>query len=757
MREHLLAEFFIPDPVWQYTEKRLLQVPIWQLQAFTAWALGHGFGFDDLGSTVLGALHRTELYAGVSGQRYPGTSAKGLDHLLQPGLGKESHMAQALLLPSPFRPRAWPEPDVDFVLHAVVVWQEALIPYAAQCRKIFAQLSGALDRLETSLDHHRSSSSCQVASSKRPGMLAFLTCMLRWPDWQQPSHLLTGYPIVGELEPSGIFRSVPAREGLPLQEWLGPPAEAAIHRIERSAPPRFADRILEVTKQEQAKGYCSQFFTKDDLDRRFGRGCWRPLERFLLQQHNKDRVIDNARKTLHNMSTSMWETIFTISLDFVPAVVRQLATRMNVCSPQAWQQECPWLDFRIGTEDLPDAYRGLPVCDRHLPFSVVAVYVPDQGWRYTVLYGLAFGLESAVVSFNRLPMVGVSIARRCLYALCACYFDDELAVECIFGSNVSQRGLVASFRTLGVPPQASKSFYPAADRHYLGASVHLGSVLHDGTVRFQPKFATVAKVTARLQSILSAGVFQRDEVGKLRGDLTWLFTQASGHLGRLAQPLLARHQSNPGTAISDDERLTLQLLAQIVRNYQPRDITVCGPVRPPLLIYSDASFEAGELRLGWVIFDPGSLTLPRGGTTLVPTGIIQSWIPRRQQIFPGETICGLVVPKLYGDVLSGRDVVWFVDNEAAASALVRGSSSQEDVHEIAQYAQFLLSDLRVRIWWEWIDSFSNPADGLSRLGLLDPWTQSQHWCLEDFPFPDDLSRGAFLSTLCESGQVLNSG
>ena len=757
MKHHLLADFFVPDPVWQHTEKRLQGVPLWQLQAFTGWALGHGLGFDDLGSTVLSSSHRTELYAGISGQRYPGTSAKGLDHLLPPGLGKEAHIAQALPLPSPFRPRPWPEPDVDFVLHAVTVWQEALIPYAASCRKILAQLGSALARLEDALEVYRSPSSRQVASSKRPGLMAFLTSLLRWPDWQQPRHLLQGYPIVGELEPSGIFRSITAREGLPLQEWLGPPAEAAIYRIERSPPPRFAERILEATKQEQDKGYCSPFFTKADLDKKFGRGCWRPLERFLLQQHNKDRVIDNARKTLHNCSTSMWETILTISLDFVPAVVRQLCQRMQVTTPQQWHAECPWLDFRLGTEDLPDAYRGLPVCDRHLPFSVVAVYIPEQGWRYTILYGLAFGLESAVVSFNRLPMFGVSVARRCLYALCACYFDDELAVECIAGSNISQRGLVASFRLLGAPPQTSKSFSPAADRHYLGASVHLGSVLHDGTVRLQPKFATVAKVTARLQDVLQAGVFQRDEVGKLRGDLNWLFTQASGHLGRLAQPLLARHQATPGVAFSDAERLTLRLLAQIVKNYQPRDITVCGPVRPPLLIYSDASFEAGELRLGWVIFDPGLFSQPCGGTTVVPSEVINSWIPRSQQIFPGETLCALVLPHLYAEVLRGRDIVWFGDNEAAVSALVRGSSSQEDVHEIAQFAQFLFSDLCVRVWFEWIDTFSNPADGLSRLGVLDPWTQSQNWILQEFPFPDGLSRGAFLSTLCESGPVLNSG
>ena len=58
----------------------------------------------------------------------------------------------------------------------------------------------------------------------------------------------------------------------------------------------------------------------------------------------------------------------------------------------------------MGTDDLPDAYRGHPVKDQHLRYSVLAIWVPNTGWRFTVLWGLAYGLEAAVVAFNRLPL-----------------------------------------------------------------------------------------------------------------------------------------------------------------------------------------------------------------------------------------------------------------------------------------------------------------------------------------------------------------
>ena len=117
-----------------------------------------------------------------------------------------------------------------------------------------------------------------------------------------------------------------------------------------------------------------------------------------------------------------------------------------------------WLVLRIGTDDLPDAYRGLPVREEHLPYSVVAVYVGSVGWRFTVLHGLAYGLESAVVAFNRFPSLGIGIARRCALALGAAYFDDQLAWEVITDADVSQRGIQLVFQLMGAPPQPAKSF-----------------------------------------------------------------------------------------------------------------------------------------------------------------------------------------------------------------------------------------------------------------------------------------------------------
>ena len=104
----------------------------------------------------------------------------------------------------------------------------------------------------------------------------------------------------------------------------------------------------------------------------------------------------------------------------------------------------------------------------------------------------------------------------------------------------------------------------------------------------------------------------------------------------------------------------------------------------------------------------------------------------------GETLCGLLVPWFHGSALQNCDVLWFIDNEAAVASLIRGSSTQTDVHTLVQVAHFLFQRFQIRVWLEWIDSESNPSDGLSRLGTDDPWTNAQLWEVSEVDYPSEL-------------------
>ena len=208
--------------------------------------------------------------------------------------------------------------------------------------------------------------------------------------------------------------------------------------------------------------------------------------------------------------------------------------RSLALSPRHWISTRGWI-FVLEQTIFQTHIAAFLVCDDHMAYSAVAIYIPGKGWHFSPLHGLAYGLESAVVHFNRLPQLGVAAARRLCLSFCAAYFDDELSdIEFIRHSDVSQRGLSLVFRLLGAPPQPQKAFAPASNRHYLGTSVHTGDFCCAGFVRFQPKSATSYKVLTRLKEALDTNYLSRDAAGKLRGDLNWMYSNCAGQIGKFA-------------------------------------------------------------------------------------------------------------------------------------------------------------------------------------------------------------------------------
>ena len=111
-------------------------------------------------------------------------------------------------------------------------------------------------------------------------------------------------------------------------------------------------------------------------------------------------------------------------------------------------------------------------------------------------------------------------------------------------------------------------------------------------------------------------------------------------------------------------------------------------------MYSDASHAVGvRTRLGWVLFTNNA-----------------------------EAFAVLAAIWQHRDLLTGKVVIFFVDNEAAASAMIKGHSRLLVVGTMAMCVHLLLIRYNIAVWFEWVDSDSNLADGLSRDCLEDPWT-----------------------------------
>ena len=483
------------------------------------------------------------------------------------------------------------------------------------------------------------------------------------------------------------------------------------------------------------KGFAEGSYWRADLDSRFGWGGWRPLVRFIVTQASgKLRAIDNATKSGQNAHTNMQETIYTISADWVAEACAVTLAELDAL-PLEDQFAPDMFDFELSTADLPDAYRGCPLAEADLGASILAIFDPlRKEYVFYQLLGLAYGLSSAVVSFNRLPTLLTAGVRRMYGVLCSAYFDDIPVVDVSFGLGSGWAALLQVLAASGAPPAPGKCMGPGLYRTFLGTGIRLADVALQGNLRLEARDATRHSICALIQEALSSRTLGSGTAAKLRGMLGWLATNSFGRIGRIGTFVLKQRQygSDPGAVVHDALAACLEFLSILVWTVPPRDIALRSSHRRFLVVYSDAEFTPGRPpRLGWVAFwslrwppraeHPSaapSAALAR--TCLLDTRIVDLWCPRKTQIFAAEALAPSAALADAPAFFAGCDIMWYVDNEGACSTLIRGASSQEDVSGIAECTHILALRLGCRISFEWIDSKANPSDGLSREGLSCP-------------------------------------
>ena len=140
-------------------------------------------------------------------------------------------------------------------------------------------------------------------------------------------------------------------------------------------------------------------------------------------------------------------------------------------------------------EDMKNAYRQLPVLPAHACVAVVAYWNCElQQISYIVLRGLPFGLSSAVLNFNRVPVLGAAILRRMVALPASPFFDDAGGVDLAVARHSGQHAMQAIYSALAWRLDPDKSQPGGPQRVYLGMSADVGNVPTSGfmTVDLKP-------------------------------------------------------------------------------------------------------------------------------------------------------------------------------------------------------------------------------------------------------------------------------
>ena len=150
-----------------------------------------------------------------------------------------------------------------------------------------------------------------------------------------------------------------------------------------------------------------------------------------------------------------------------------------------------------------------------------------------------------------------------------------------------------------------------------------------------------------------------------------------------------------------------------------------------MVIYTDAACEQGKdgflVNLCFVLID-GSCKL--GGRASLPQKILDSMLPKQTYISHGEAFAPLFCLYHAGSLIKQRSVLWFIDNMGVLACYTSGSSVVADISRIVHAMLLCSARLKLKSWFEHVDSKANLADG---------GTRGQQWAsgtfLQNLPIP----------------------
>jgi len=670
-------------------------------------------------STISGIQSRNHGFA-VSKQR-----------LVPLGLPPDLHAVMASALVSPLD-KAPPLPD-DLKFACDQVLRDDYPAWLRNQRRRFSAIVDRVRLLSGPLDSFRTASALATCPNVDPYLVLALTHLMQWPDRSLALLPIMGASVVGYIPSVGIYRHSDKTATVSMAEWLESADEWNFSILSR--PPPTAEQsqaVWDASLAEQAEGTLSRWYSYHELNARHGKGKWRAMVRFAVQQGQKWRCIDNGRTGCHNDTVTCADRIHTTSVDVAMAMASYMFSQDSAV---------PKRQHVRGTRDMRKAYRQIPVADSQRGFQIIAVWDPEsKQYCFAHLHGLAFGLYASVAHFNRVPSFILAVARRFFGLPCIAYFDDvRLAAVEPHGQLVWDTfGWLVD--TLGYVFDPSKDVPMHPRGSFLGFVEDLSQVHSHACASLEPKQEFVQGLQAVMTEALETGSMAHGCARSLRGRLLHLSNGMTGRVGR-GQTFSFEHLlQSESTDVPVSLRTSLLFFMQLIELRPWRVFSMSQHAASKFVLYTDAAASGkGLQQLVTLSFVALSDSFQRAGKASMTAEMLGSFEDRATYIAHGEAMACLFSLWHMAKWFRQVSVIHFIDNLGVLSAMCRGSSTVCDISHIVASALSMEAALQMKSWKEHVDSKANLADCgtkdvtdyVSALGIS--W---ENLCLP--PWPRDL-------------------
>lgn len=260
------------------------------------------------------------------------------------------------------------------------------------------------------------------------------------------------------------------------------------------------------------------------------------------------------------------------------------------------------------------------------------------------------------------------------------FFDDFFIVEPKRTIASAVHCMKEAFKSLGFLLDPEKSQPSTTSCPILGIIFDTSSLSKKGVVRLSSKPSRVQNLCSVIEKVLESQNLSPSLAASIVGKFGFLCSTLFGKVGRCCTgPLRQRQYSTlPFHPVSEDMEVSLRLMSAFLQSAPSRELRLRH--QSPILLYTDASDVPGRSRqrlLGAFLFDPLDQS-SFYSSWAVPPAVVDRWIPKKSQMGQLELLAAPFACTTWQDRLKNRTIILFIDNDSAASNLVKGYLAKTD-------------------------------------------------------------------------------
>ena len=649
----------------------------------------------------------------------------------------EQHMNCAFKLPHPALTEQGIPDDlkeaVFFVAtHSLAQTAEFRLKRLSECVEVAKRLALSEKLAKLKMD----ANVAEVTKNKRLELWEDLLNQVGFEDMMVVDHMRNGVELTGWEPESPLYRKRWNPPTLTTQQldasavWR---RKALMSKTASADELEHAPQLLEETMKEVELGFLAGPYLEAEVSQMLGCNDWSMSQRFLLLQGEelKPRVIDNYKASAIN---SAFGTSSHLDLHDTDIICCLLAFMLRVFTGERS------IDIQLSTGkrlqgerhrdfdrhpqlwgrgvDLSKAYKQVGIAPTSLKHGALGVRLKDGTWRFFLSKSLPFGATASVYAFNKITrgLWSLLVRKFCIFS--TVFYDDFPIME--FSSLASTTaGIVQNLLDLLGWKHATtgkKSVDFGGQMQVLGVTYWLEE-FWNGNVTVANRESRVNRILDMLTAYATKGAVSSSEAATMHG----LLNYAGGFVvGRCLKPA-ARYFANMTSGSSDSEKVSKVCndTMDLLRAMQPRIVRSLSNCRPAV-IYTDGAYENEDGTWGAVVFIPDlGINTIHWGT--VQHELLEHWRSTgiSQLISQIELFVVLLVKFEYGQRLSNKSAIYFIDNEAARYSLIKGASPSDTMYSICKCIAHLDAKHPTADWYERVPSASNISDLPSRCKQTD--------------------------------------